>query len=1388
MAEPKKGLGSLIYSWQYHQQVFRPFYLCVLLSLFALISTKGEDRLFMSLSTNDGLSQISVLQIIQDSDGFLWFGTRNGLNRYNGYEFEVFRYDSNDSKTLGDNHISSLCEGSDGVLWVGTMNGLNKMNRYTGLFERDFAETDACKDKFPQGMHIFSLYMDSSNRLWIGAGAGLYVYDSDTNAIEIVRLDGLLSHNPVRSIVEDKFGNIYLGTTYGGMIVVDSEKNLLKQYINEPRNEQSLSENFITSLFFDSKDNLWAGSRFKGVNLLRENSAAFIRYNKSNSSLSNNEARCFEEDDSGNILIGTFGGLNVLNPDSDSITVYNQVRREDGYLNHFSIYSIFKDNSGIVWIGSYSGGINYYGPYNSIFNFHDPSLSDNQTFGIVGPMVEKDKYIYIATEGAGLLRYDIQTKEYKYFFIESGNPVPYFENIIKSLYLDGSYLLCGTALGEVYSFDIKTHKFTKIASLERDDVIYAVFKDSSRNLYIGSVGSNGLKKIGADGESQFEFVVNDGELVSFNNVRSFYAIDETTFLIGTRSEGLFLWDTREQKVRKYSENAYFTGGYITSILKSKDGSYWISSLGGGLGRLDLEKGYVKISDSYEGLSDKNVYALLEDDQGTLWMSTLTGIVEFNREEEAFRSYTFASGIRVNEFSPHAAMKSKSGLLYFSGNNGFISFDPLKMRLNPFVPPVYLTDLTVNNRLVKPSKENSILVEPLSQASAITLKHFESNFTISYTALSYVFPERSEYAYKLEGFDDEWIDAKTRRAAFYTNIPPGEYVFKVKASNNDGVWNEEGAQINIKVLSPIWKTGWAFLGYFLILVSLIVGFFWHFKMKEKFKNDLHRKQVEIKSIETFHKESVQLFTSFSHELRTPLTLIYAPLQDLIHRTDLEVGLKGVLESIYRNTERLLSIVNQLMDFRKKEEGKLSLNLERGNYRSFLEEMVLAFSVLSKKRDVHLVLDVLDDTKDSMFDSDLMEKVFFNLLSNSFKNIDEGGKVQITLKNIEESDVIGIHKQDESSSLVVPNYLKIVVSDDGVGVPQENLSQIFDPFFQVKNENHEVTSGTGLGLSLSKAIIELHKGYIWAESKSETGVSFVIILPLFEASGENNVEDAYQIKQYDSFEPTPAKNELDYKNSKLYQWTILIVEDNVEVRSYLFSLLSPFYEVIEAEDGKSALTLAHDKMPDLILSDVMMPVMDGVTFVQEIKKDLNTSHIPVILITARTAFVHIQEGFQSGADDYITKPFSSELLLLKVRNRLQTRERTKSLFSKRFSAESMGISIVSADDTFLQKISEFITQNISNPDLNVELFCQEVGMSRANLYRKMVALTGISANEFIRNFRLETGAKLLKETDLSIAEVADNVGFNSPAYFSTCFKAIYKVSPKDYRNSSNDHPSV
>lgn len=1341
----------------------------------------GSERMqFQSLSTNDGLSQISVLRIAQDADGFLWFGTRNGLNRYDGYEFRVFKYVNNNLLSLSNNHITALCEGADNVLWVGTMGGLNRMHRHKEIFERDFSFTVLSGDLFPEQMHIFSLFNDSKNRLWIGAGPGLYLYSPLNQSLKLVDFNGLLEANPVRAIQEDGNGNIYLGTTYGGIIILDKEGGFLKQLSYIPGDSQSLSENFISCLFHDTKGNLWVGTRYGGLNLLHRESMTFKRFNTSNSGLSNNEVRCVEEDANGNLLIGTAGGLNVMNPSENNFTVYNRIRQEEGDLNHFSIYSVKVDNSGIVWVGSYSGGINYYSPYHNRFKYHDPSLPGQNLYGVIGPMIEKDNMIYIATEGGGLLEYNPEKESYHYFFIEKGTPLPYFENIIKSLYLDGDILWCGTAMGIVYAFNIRTREFTKKYNLGRSDVIYTLYSDGKGNLFVGSVGSVGFTMIKPDGTFVSSFPVKDGGEVVFPNVRTFYAVDEARYLIGTRSEGLFLYDMQQQRLMRYSDESSSIGEYISSILKLSDGSLWIGTFDGGIGQLDLDHGFTRFFNTTGGLTDDNVCAMLEGEDGKIWYSTLTGLFELDVNSGISKNYTFEGGLRINEFSLHASLKSESGKLYFSGNNGFISFFPTEINPNPYQPPVYLTELTVNNRVLNPYDGNSILRNPLSITSSILLRHDEANFTISYVALNYIFPDRNEYAYMLEGFDNEWVQAGNRRTAYYTNIPPGEYIFRVKAANNDGIWNEAGTRVNIKVLPPFWKTGWAYSAYVIIFASLLAALFWHYRMKLRFEYDLHLKQLEKQTLEEFHQERIRLFTNFSHELRTPLTLIYSPVLDLMKRAELEPGIREVLSMVQRNTERLLNLINQLMDFRKKEDGKLTPQFRAYNYKTFLEEMTLAFSMLAKKRNIALSLNCHDNMPDSCFDPELMEKVFFNLLSNAFKNVHDGGiiSIDLTITDTKALQSENATKRGFAIAMETQQVVHISIADNGVGIPPESLSRIFDPFYQVKKEGTNTSSGTGLGLSVTKSIVELHDGIIWAGNNPRGGALFQLVLPLVEASDSLSVDadvkwlSESKIAADDSgfaSEELPASN---------HQWSVLVVEDNQEVCDYICNLLQPGFKVFKAGNGQQALDSARKHMPDLILSDVMMPVMDGVEFCQLVKQDLTISHIPVILITARSSFMHIQEGFESGADDYITKPFNSRLLLLKVSNLLATRERMKEMYSRRFSPESLGIKVVSADEVFMQKISTFIENNLSNPELNIDLFCRETGVSRANLYRKMKALTGLSANEFIRNIRLETAAKLLKETDLTITEVAENVGFNSAAYFSSCFKSLYKVAPKDY----------
>ena len=1339
---------------------------------------------FLSLSLKEGLSQISVLQIYEDSDGYLWFGTRNGLNRYNGYEFEVFRNVQSDPFSLGHNHITSLCEAGDGSLWVGTMMGLYIMDRYSGVFQRDFTGLKTNGREMPAHQHIYSIFRDVSGRMWVGFEDGLYLFDFKKETCTHINPNGLLEKNPVRAVLEMDNGNFLLATTNTGLICLDETHQIVKHYQNNTLNDESISSNFITTLFINGSGDLWVGTRYDGLNKLIKGTDRFIKFNTNNSGLSNNEIRCVEDGNDGNILVGTFNGLNELNQRTGSIQVYNKYRKKEGDLNHFSIYSILKDKAGTIWVGSYSGGINYHSPFYHRFKFHDPGNEGIQVFGIVGPMVEHNGVIWIATEGGGLVRYDKGIETYHYFRMENTPQSPYFENIIKALFLDGDTIWCGTAKGAVFSFDINKKTFKKRYELNRADVVYSLHKDLDGNLYIGTIVDMGLTMIKPNGEQVSDFLLKDGTSIRFSDVRMFYEVNPFVFLIGTRYQGLYQYNSREQTVQHFFNDANMPGEYITSVIRTSNNRIWVGTFGGGIGEFVLGNGFVSKFNTSHGLLNDYVCSMQEGNNGRIWISTTAGLSEFDVVTGKFRNFTHLNGIRVNEFTLHSSLKSESGVLYFSGNNGFISFNPSRINTNSFVPPVYLTNLTVNNRLISVSEGSKILTKPLSQTKSFVLKHDDANFTISYNALNYIFPERNHYAYMLEGFDSDWIDAGIRRTAYYTNIPHGNYTFRVKASNNDNVWNERGCFVHIKILPPLWKTKGAYVGYFVLFFLLFGAVLRYFKVKQRLENDLHRKQLEKQTLEEFHQERMQLFTNFSHELRTPLTLILGPLDDLLNRVDADGSLKETYRLMHRNAIRLYNLVNQLMDFRKKEQGKLSLNLKVGNYKAFIQELMIAFSAMGKERNISLGLKCDDHIPDCMFDPELMEKVIFNLLSNSFKSTPDGGSVELFLNLVTPQMVNDRYADMYKLPVKCPNQLlEIVIKDSGIGIDSSELEKIFDPFYQVKKTGAEKTPGTGLGLSLSRGIVELHQGAIWAGNNPSGGALFQLVLPVFPPDDDtitpHNVSQSAQ-----EF----IADELDHQNKEgsdelTGKFTILIVEDNNDVRLYLEQILKAQYGILLAVNGQQGLEMADKHLPDLILSDVMMPKMDGLEFCALIKKRVSTSHIPVILITARSSFMQIREGLETGADDYITKPFSGRLLQLKVRNLIMLRERMKELYGKRFTAESLGIKVASADENFLRIISDFIQHNLSNPELNIDLFCNEVGMSRANLYRKIKAVTGFAPTEFVRNVRLETAASLLKETEMNISEIADQVGFSSLSYFSNCFKSLFNKSPKEFKDSLN-----
>ena len=747
---------------------------------------------------------------------------------------------------------------------------------------------------------------------------------------------------------------------------------------------------------------------------------------------------------------------------------------------------------------------------------------------------------------------------------------------------------------------------------------------------------------------------------------------------------------------------------------------------------------------------------------------------------------------MQEFSPCAGLHLSGNRIFFAGNNGFTLFNPNDIITNPNVPPIILDKLHINNCLIQAGDEGDILKENISTQKKIVLKYNQTNITIEYCALNYIFNNKNQYAYKLEGFDHDWNEVGNRRTAYYTNIPSGTYKFVVKGSNNDGIWNEEGTTLEIVVLPPLWKTWWAYLFYAVVAIALIAFIIRYFTEKKRLQNNIRLKQMEAEVHEEYYQERNRLFTNFSHELRTPLTLIMAPLEEFVKRTDLTDDIHYKVKLMLRNAQRLLRIVNNLMDLQKNESGTMKLQVSENDMIKFTHEAVSSFQDLALYRNIHLQSKHTIHCQAVWCERNLLEKVYFNFLSNAFKNVPDGGTVSVELdvKPYSELTFFLPAKLNKYKNTEI-RYLTISIQDNGVGIAPDELEKIFQPFYQVAQNEHS-KSGTGIGLSLSKAIIEMHHGVVWAENAtganmsgvglSSSGAVFKFVLPVDKSlfAPEMIIESAEDKAVSFSVELPDAAYEPD--NSSRKQATILVVEDNRDLNNYICSCLADRYNVVGVTNGEDALAKAVYLLPNLIITDLMMPKMNGIELIRRLKKDMNTSHIPIIMVTAKTGTDDIKEGYAAGADEYITKPFDASILKIRVDNLIQSREKLKELYSKNFSLESLGVDVTSVDEKFMQKLYATLQQNIANSDLNLDAFCKELGLSKSNLYRKIKQITGYSPNEFIRNFRLETAAKMLKETDMSITEVYCAVGYNSLAYFSNSFKTLYGVSPSEFKNRS------
>ncbi len=1370
-------------------------------SLVILGMNRPGEYNFTSIDINQGLSHNQIHCIFKDSQGFLWIGTNSGLNRFDGYTFKIFRHIPSDSTSLIDNRIQRIFEDHTGKLWITLMNSFVIYDPAIEKFTYD-NELLHKNIKIPVAS-VSRILQDNNKNIWfICDQNGIFIYLWEKDSIVNIQHNSedttSLQNGPISSVVTDSDGNIWLIGFNG--ILEKLDKNTFKVLYRTRFLQRKYTEQRSLNLYIDRDDDVWiySGSSDEGVYLFESNSGNYKHFhqNSGSYSLNNDIVSCIVQDDAGIIWVGTdHGGINLIDKRDLSIRIIQNNPDDSRSLSQNSITTLYKDNEGIIWAGTFKKGVCYYHP--NLYKFklfqHQPNNPNSLPFNDVNCFQEDEiGNLWIGTNGGGLVYFDRQNNTFRSFKHDIYNPQSLSYDVIVSMFYDTDRILwVGTFYGGLNRFDGKSfrHYLNNPANPNSlsNNRVWEIFEDSEKNLWIGTLGG-GLDLFDRKNETFRHYRSEDSTSIYSNFILHITEDEQRNIWIGT-ANGVDCYSPSNQTFTHYSNNPAnknsLSHNVVSSIVADSRKLIWMATQEG----LNIFSPETHIFYHYyksDGLPDNNILALIEDDQGNIWASTNSGITSTSIIQQdaengiklKFTNYSESDGLQGKEFNEGVVLKTRRGELIFGGPDGFNIIDPFSLTFNTKPPDVVITNFQIFNKNIEIGQKMNgriILEKSITQTPEIWLRHFEDVISIEFTALNYIHPEKNYYEYMLEGFNREWMQASSsERKATYTNLDPGEYTFRVRASNNDNLWNNEGASLKILVRPPFWKTKAAIFSYFIFLLSAMFVLRYLILLRERTRVQNEHEKQESRRRHELDLLKIRFFTNVSHEFRTPLSLIISPLEKLLKQSK-DDGLQPQLKLMYRNSRRLLNLVNQLLDFRRMEVQKINLKPAYGDIVFFIDEIYQTFTDLAERKHIQFVYTTSHKEFFTWFDHDKLEKIVFNLLSNAFKFTSEGKTISIDL--LIEPGVKEVQAQDGSGYTGDRVTLKVI--DTGIGIPHENIDRIFIRFFQNDMPGTALSQGSGIGLSLTKEFVQLHNGSIQVESEPGKGSCFTVILHLSaESSGaSSSLADIPEEIMAPASEDETVNKLTEEKKGAL----VLLVEDNDDFRFYLKDNLKAKYKIIEASNGKEGISIAIGNLPDLIVSDVMMPEVDGFELCQQLKTNLKTSHIPIILLTARMSEQKKMEGFETGADDYITKPFSFEMLESRMNNLIEQRERIRNAFQKYFKIEPGEIGITSLDEKLIAKALKLVEENMENPEFSVEKLSRELGMSRVHLYKKLTALTGKTPIEFIRIMRLKRAAQLLGKSQLTVSEIAYEVGFNDPRYFSRYFKTEFGILPSQYVNS-------
>ncbi|MCK0137203.1 hybrid sensor histidine kinase/response regulator transcription factor [Arenibacter sp. S6351L] len=1309
----------------------------LLFSILVFSSVRSQEFYFKHYKVEDGLSHNTVLSSLQDKNGFMWFGTKNGLNRFDGYSFKLFQNNSEDPKSLHGTYIHCLHEFED-LLWVGTDNGLYSYNAK----QENFNLLEGTRSK-----GISSVLSDSNGNLWYIANNSLYRYNIKTeetvtyptnqyfNAAELLKTNDneILAASKSDLFRYNELTNTF--TCYG--LNVEADPKLPFE---------------INSLFSLSDQVVLLGTKNHGVLAydIQEGKAVDILHELRGPIHVRNFALRGKEE----LWVASESGIHIYNFTNKSYTNLVKDYNNPYALADNAVYSLTVDNEGSVWAGTYFGGVNYFPNQFNYFKKYFPTHSKNSISGNAVREIHPDDYgnLWIGTEDGGLNKQNLATGDFTVYNSKNNGGILSHYNVHGVLPMDDKVWVStfdhGLDVLDVNQNKIIAHYNIGEKSNLHSNFIVSLNKTRGNQIIVVSTS---LQYYNPETDG-FNCVEGFPEYIGYT---TFYEDEQGVYWAGSHANGLFFYNpkTGENGVFKYDSNnpLSISSNRINGIFPGKFNTLWITTENG-LNLYDANKRTFEKFGAKDGFPSNAFYSILEDDTQNLWITTSNGLVEYDPEKGSIKIFTKENGLLSNQFNYNSGYNSPDGTMYFGSVNGMISFNPENFVNNTYLPPILFTGLQINNQESIVGVDNSPLQKSVTFLDHLTLKAYQSSFSLDFAALSFISPESTEYMYQMKGISDDWIPLKKSHRVHFTQLSAGKYNLNIKSLTNNGVWGDKSNPLTIEVLPIFWKSNLAYSLYVMLLALMVFLIVRFYHIRTVSINNQRIKELSNKKEKEVYQAKIEFFTNISHEIRTPLTLIKSPLDKLIKMEDHSPDVIGLLSIMKKNTNRLLDLVNQLLDFRKTEMESISLTFVECNITELMKKTYSRFMEAIHDKDIDFQFNLGENDVIASVDSEALKKIFSNLIGNAIKYANR--QVIVSLVASAES-------------------FKLKIQNDGDLVPHHLSKKIFEPFFRVSGAENQ--TGTGIGLALAHSLTKLHNGNLEMDNGNPSLNTFVLKLPL------------HQEKEFKLYSHEHSLNKLKSEAFKLdleedtNKPNIVIAEDSVDLLDFISNDLKELYNVYRATNGIEALKIIEVKNIQLVVTDVMMPLMDGYDLCRNIKSSLESSHIPVIFLTSKQALNAKIEGLESGADAYLEKPFSISHLRIQIKNLIENRKNIMTYYSSSPLAHLKSIALTATDETFIHKLDEVITKHISDPDLSVETLSDIMFMSRSTLYRKIKDMSDLSPNELINIARLKKAAELLKKGEYRIYEVSEMVGYNSQTSFGRNFQKQFNMTPTEYINS-------